>query len=60
MPICAGAFYYYGTLRIYKDIYVPNAGVFVNQQFLNPSYPGHVVAPRDEVFTVLVLLCHKK
>src|SRR5262249_26950455 len=25
-PICVGAFYYYGTLRTYADIYVPNAG----------------------------------
>lgn len=52
-PLCAGGLYYYGTLRTYKDVYIPNAGVFVNQQFIDPSQPGHVVAPRDEVFTVL-------
>ncbi len=45
--------YYYGTWDTHRDIYIPNAGVFVNQQFVHPSGAGQIIAPRDEVFTVL-------
>jgi hypothetical protein len=44
--------YYYGTARTHQ-IYVPNAGVFHNQQFERPDESGHVITPRDEIFTVL-------
>jgi len=50
--IAMGA-YYYGTLRTYNDVYVPNAGVFVNQQFEHPNVPGRTANPRDEIHTVL-------
>jgi hypothetical protein len=53
MPLMLGALYYYGTWETYRDIYVPNAGVFINQTFVHPSEPGQVIAPRDEIFTVL-------
>lgn len=53
MPLLLGALYYYGTWETYRDIYVPNAGVFINQSFVRPSEPGQVIAPRDEIFTVL-------
>jgi len=53
VPIILGAVYYYSTWRTYANIFVPNAGVYVNQQFVHPSNPGRVVAPRDEIFTVL-------
>jgi hypothetical protein len=45
--------YYYSTWSTYRDIYIPNAGVFVNEQFVRPSGAGQVIAPRDEIFTVL-------
>lgn len=45
--------YYYGTLATYENVYIPNAGVFINQQFVEPSKPGSFTAPRDEVYTVL-------
>lgn len=53
VPPCMGAFYYYATWTTYHDIYVPSAGVFMSQNFVRPSDPGHVVAPRDEIYTVL-------
>ncbi|MEW9309943.1 hypothetical protein [Labrys neptuniae] len=53
MPLLLGALYYYGTWETYRGIYVPNAGVFINQSFVHPSGPGQVIAPRDEIFTVL-------
>ncbi len=52
-PFLTMGAYYHATLHTYNDIFVPNAGVFVNQQFVQPSQPGHIVAPRDEIFTVL-------
>ena len=45
--------YYYGTWATYQDVYVPSSGVFVNEQFVRPSGAGQVVAPRDEIYTVL-------
>lgn len=45
--------YYYGTWTTYDDIYVPSTGVFVNQQYVQPSAPGQAIAPRDEIYTVL-------
>lgn len=53
MPLLLGALYYYGTWETYHDIYVPNAGVFINENFVHPNEPGQVIAPRDEIFTVL-------
>jgi len=45
--------YYYCTWATYEDVYVPTAGVFVNEQFVRPSGAGQVIAPRDEIYTVL-------
>jgi hypothetical protein len=49
--IAMGA-YYYGTLRTYPEVYVPNAGVFLNQQFERPNEPGRIATARDEIHTV--------
>jgi len=53
MPLILGAVYYYSTWETYRDIYIPNDGVFLNQNFVHPNDPGQVIAPRDEIFTVL-------
>lgn len=45
--------YYYGTWTTYENVYVPSAGVYVNQQYVDPSAPGQAIAPRDEIYTVL-------
>jgi len=45
--------YYYGTWDTWHDIYVPNAAVFVNQQFAHPNQAGQIIAARDEIYTVL-------
>jgi len=45
--------YYYSTWATYENVYVPTAGVFVNEQFVRPSGAGQVIAPRDEIYTVL-------
>jgi hypothetical protein len=45
--------YYYSTWATYQDVYVPTSGVFVNEQFTHPSEAGQVIAPRDEIYTVL-------
>jgi hypothetical protein len=53
VPPFMGAFYYYATWTTYRDVYVPSSGVFQSQNFVRPSAPGEIVAPRDEIYTVL-------
>lgn len=53
VPPLLGAFYYYGTWATYRDIYVPNSGVYMSQNFVRPNGAGQIVAPRDEIYTVL-------
>jgi hypothetical protein len=45
--------YYYGTLRDIDNVYVPDAAVFVNQQFEVANLPGRHVTSRDEIYTVM-------
>jgi hypothetical protein len=47
------AVYYYGTARWLDDVYVPDAAVFVNQQFSEANQPGKQVTSRDEIFTIM-------
>jgi hypothetical protein len=47
------AAYYYGTARWLDNVYVPDAAVFVNQQFAEANQPGKQIAPRDEIFTIM-------
>ena len=49
----AAAAYYYGTARWLDDVYVPDAAVFVNQQFGEANQPGKQIAARDEIFTIM-------
>ena len=51
-PLMMGA-YYWGTAREIDDVYIPDAAVFINQQFYDPNQPGRFVALRDEIFTVM-------
>ena len=52
-PFLAMAAYYYGTLRDIDNVYIPNAAVFVNQQFEEANLPGRHVTSRDEIYTVM-------
>jgi hypothetical protein len=53
LPIMGAGMYYGGTLETYNQLYIPVGGVYANQQFVNASKAGEVIAPRDEIFTVL-------
>lgn len=53
IPILAVGSYYYLTLETHNGVFIPVSGVYANQQFVHPSKPGEVIAPRDEIFTVL-------
>jgi hypothetical protein len=52
-PFLAMGAYYYGTLRDIDNVYVPDAAVFVNQQFEVANLPGRHVTSRDEIYTVM-------
>jgi hypothetical protein len=52
-PFLVMGFYYYGTLRDMDNVYVPDAAVFVNQQFEAANLPGRHVTSRDEIYTVM-------
>jgi hypothetical protein len=52
-PFLAMAAYYYGTLRDIDNVYIPDAAVFVNQQFQVANEPGRHVTSRDEIYTVM-------
>jgi hypothetical protein len=52
-PFLAMAGYYYGTLRDMDNVYIPDAAVFVNQQFETANLPGRQVTSRDEIYTVM-------
>jgi len=57
-PFIAMGVYYYGTWRTIKDVYIPDAAVFMNQQFNKANEPGKHVTPRDEIFTVMGRRAH--
>lgn len=52
-PFLAVGAYYYGTLREIDNVYIPDAAVFVNQQFELANQPGRHVTSRDEIYTVM-------
>ena len=52
-PFLAMGAYYYGTLRDIDNVYIPDAAVFVNQQFETANLPGRHVTSRDEIYTVM-------
>ena len=54
----AAAGYYYGTARWLDNVYVPDAAVFVSQQFGEANQPGKQITPRDEIFTIMGRLQH--
>jgi len=52
-PFLAMGAYYYGTLRDMDNVYIPDAAVYVNQQFEGANLPGRHVTSRDEIYTVM-------
>jgi hypothetical protein len=52
-PFMLAASYYYMTFSTYENVYVPDAAVFINQQFVAPNKAGSLTAPRDEIYTVM-------
>lgn len=53
LSVAGGGAYYYGTWTSWRDVYVPNTGVYQSQNFVRPSGAGQVIAARDEIYTVL-------